>query len=96
MKDMRFRYGLATLVLLAILAVLVVYAMETLTTHTSQPQSPVKTTTPTVTPNPTVKKKSCGCCAERRERLRKMIQQARQRQQAKQRPVNVGPSTSTK
>ncbi len=28
MKDMRFRYGLATLVLLAILAVLVVYAME--------------------------------------------------------------------
>ena len=30
MKDMRFRYGLATLVLLAILAVLVVYAEEIL------------------------------------------------------------------
>lgn len=46
MKDMRFRYGLATLVLLAILAVLVVYAMETLTTHTSQARAPVKITTP--------------------------------------------------
>ena len=36
-------------------------------------------------------KKNCGCCAERRERIEKMIQQARERRLAKQRTV----STST-
>ncbi len=34
-------------------------------------------------------KKNCGCCAERRERIQKLIQQARERRQAKQQNINT-------
>lgn len=37
------------------------------------------------------KKKACGCCAERMERVRKKLQQARERRQTEQQVVNTQP-----
>lgn len=34
-------------------------------------------------------KKNCGCCSKRRERMEKMIQQARERRLAKQRTIST-------
>lgn len=89
MRDTHFLYGIATFALLAMLAGLIIYATDSLPTHTPQQQAPMETVVPLSTASTTGTKKSCGCCAERRERLQKRIREARERRKAAQQTVNV-------
>ncbi len=82
MKDIRFLDGIATLALLAILAVFVAYATGTLPMHTPHRQAPVNPVIPEVAPTSSVTKKSCGCCAEQKARIQKLIREARERKRA--------------
>ena len=88
-------YGLITLAVVALITGVISYATKTHPTQKEARQIPVKTTMTTVTSTekkitPIVKKKSCGCCAERRERIQKIIQQARVHREAKQQTLNEG------
>lgn len=78
MKSTHWLYGIGVLAVLGILACFVGYATDTLPMSTPRQQAPV------VTASPGVKPKTCGCCAERLERLRKTIQRARERERAAQ------------
>lgn len=87
MKDTHFLYGIATFALLAILAAFIAYATGTLPTHTPQQHVPVETVVPAATPTTVVTEKSCGCCAKRRARFRKLLKQARERKQQENQAV---------
>ena len=89
MKGTHFLYGIATFALLAILAAFIAYATGTLPTHTPQQQVPVETVVPAATPATVVTEKSCGCCAKRRERFRKLLKQARERKQRENQAVTI-------
>ena len=90
MRGNRLLYGIAALALLVMLAVFIVSATDMLPTQTPRQQMPVvETGIPAATPAPTVKKKSCGCCAERRARLQKKIQAARERRRQQEETVTV-------
>lgn len=79
MRGNRLLYGIAALALLVMLAVFIVSATDMLPTQTPRRQVLEETSVSPKTPVPAVKKKSCGCCAERRARLEKKIQAARER-----------------
>ncbi len=81
MKNTGFAYGIAVLVLLAILAAFIAYATDRLPPRVPKQHPSAETVVPTKTPPSAVKEKSCGCCAERKERIRKRIQEARERRQ---------------
>lgn len=96
MRENRVLYGIAALALLAILAVFIAYATDNLPTHTPRQHVLLKTETSAETPAPAVKvkKKSCKCCAGKRNRLQKKIQAARERRKAAQRATTVETSAN--
>lgn len=89
MKKKNLLYSLAILGLIALIAGVISYATKMRppqtdfsTTPVEQTATPVTSTEPETTP--AVKKKSCGCCAERIARLQEHIRKARERRQAAQ------------
>ena len=100
MKKKNLLYSLATLALIALIAGIISYATEMRPTQRETQQVPVaSSTTPgTFTETETataVKKKACGCCADRIARLQKQIRKARKRQQAAQTAGTTGVSQQT-
>ena len=89
MKTTGFAYSIAILALLAILAAFIAYTTDRLPPHAPKQHAPVETVVPTKTSAPAVKEKSCECCAERRERIRKRIQDARERRQKDKQDVST-------
>ncbi len=80
MKKKKVLYSLATL---ALIAGVIGFATEIRPTQKEVPQMSVEASTiPTETS--AVKKKACGCCAERLARLQEQIRKARQRSRAAQ------------
>lgn len=83
MKRPRFLYDIAIAAAIGILVVSIGYTMVALPKHTPKQPDAVKvgtpngTTTATGVTTGTVKKDGCRCCAERRTRRKKIIQQAR-------------------
>ena len=89
---MKIRHGIYSIVALFVgilLAVVVGYTTSTPQRDMPKQQAATIQTTRTEAATSGTKKKNCGCCAERRERIEKMIQQARERRQAKQRSVST-------
>ena len=88
MKDTHVLVLVGIIALIAIAAVFVGYATDTLPKHTQR----VITTAPPVTSDTaeTVnvaaarKKKTCGCCKERMEKLRKHLEKLGERERAAQ------------
>ncbi|MDE0323109.1 MAG: hypothetical protein OXN27_04240 [Candidatus Poribacteria bacterium] len=73
------------------LACLVSYATDRIHNDPPKQQAPVEMTSAVPTTVSIEKKKNCGCCAERRERIEKMKRQARERRLAKQQVLNGNP-----
>lgn len=95
MKRTHLLYGLATLAVAALLAGIISYATETHPTQTDVTTAPVEKTVAaekqaSAEITATVKKKNCGCCAERIARLQEQIRKARERRQAAQRAETNG------
>ena len=87
MKKRLLFYSIATLAVIALIVGVISYATERHPTQTGDTTTPVEhiATPVTSTETPTaVKKKACGCCAERITRLQEQIRKARERRQAKQ------------
>lgn len=84
MRGNRLLYGIAAIALLVMLAVFIVSATDILPTQTPRRQVLEETSVSPKTSAPAVKKKSCGCCAERRARLEKKIQAARERRRQRE------------
>ncbi len=77
-------YSIAAFSLGILLAAVVGYTTGTPQPNITEPQATVQTqTTASEVVTVDTLKKKCGCCTERRERIQKMIQQARERRQAK-------------
>ena len=87
MRTKRFLYGIAILAVVGILACFIGYVTHTLPMHMPRQQAPVGTGTHTAKTTSAAVKKDCGCCAKRIERLRKMVQRARERKQVEQQVV---------
>ena len=91
MKKRLLFYSIATLAIIALIVGVISYATERHPTQTGFSTTPVEqiatpvtsTSTEGQTP-PAVKKKSCGCCAERIARLQEQIRKAREGRQAAQ------------
>ena len=86
MKKKNVLYSLATL---ALIAGVIGFATEPLPTQKAAQQlsaeqmaTPMKSTSTETAP--AVKKKTCGCCAERLARLQEQIQKTRERRRAAQ------------
>ena len=88
MKIRYFLYAIVAFFVGVSLACFVSYATDRIQNDPPKQQAPVETTAVVPTPITTAKKKNCGCCAERRERIQKMKRQARERRQAKQQTLN--------
>ncbi len=91
---MKIRYCLYAIVAFLVgisLACLVSYATDRIHSDLPKQQAPVEATPAVPTAVAAEKKKSCGCCAERRERIEKMKRQARERRLAKQQVLNGNP-----
>ncbi len=84
MKKIYLFYCIVTLAIIALGLGVISYATQTRDTQTPQQQARVETPTPASTTQPTVKKKSCDCCAERIARLKEQIRKARERRMAAQ------------
>ena len=100
MKKKHLLYSLASLALIALIAGVIGYATEMRPTQEETQQVPVassttpETSTETETAT-TVKKKACGCCADRIARLQEQIRKARERRQAAQTAETTGVSQQT-
>ena len=81
MKKMPLLYGVTILFVIGFLIVVIGHTTDTRSIQPPSEQAPVEATTKP-TP-PTVKKKPCDCCADRLERLRIQIQQARERRKSR-------------
>ena len=85
---MKATYLLSAILILAIVGVLIaaVDFMPRITEQTPTPDTSVpEKSAPAVTPVSTKQADTpCGCCADRKERLQKRIQEARARRQARQ------------
>ena len=81
MKKKNLRDSLATLALIALIIGVISSATEIRPTQQETQQESVKALTTPVTPSETtaIKKKVCGCCAERIARLQERIRKARER-----------------
>jgi len=97
MKKKNLLYSLATLALIALIAGVISYATEmrptqreTQQVHVASSATP-ETSTETETAT-AVKKKVCGCCADRIARLQEQIRKARERRQAAQTAETIGVS----
>lgn len=98
MKKKNLLYGLAILSVIALVAGVISYATEVRLTQTDFSTTPVEQTTASVTSTetgPAVKKKACGCCADRIARLQEQIRKARERRQAQQAAETIGVSQKT-
>lgn len=76
-------YGIVAFVIIAFLVGFIGYTTDTRPMQTGNTTAPIQTTVP-AEKNTIVKKKSCGCCAERMARRRQQIQKVRERKQAAQ------------
>lgn len=100
MKKKNLLYSLAILALIALIAGVISYATEMRPTQRETQQVPVassktpETSTETETAT-AVKKKACGCCAERIARLQQQIRKARKHRQAIQTAETTGVSQQT-
>ena len=89
---MKIRHGIYSIAALfagIFLAVVVGYTTSTPQRNMPKQQAATIQTTRAEAATSSTEKKNCGCCAERRERIQKLIQQARERRQAKQRTVST-------
>ena len=86
MKKKNLLYSFATLVLIALIVGVISYATEMRPMQKAAQQVSVEASTTPATPTDTtaVKKKACGCCADRLARLQEQIRKARERRQAAQ------------
>ncbi len=89
MKKKNLTYSLASLVVIILIVGVINYATETRPLQKGMPQASVisKATQSTSTESKTtttVKKKNCGCCADRLARYREQFREARKRKQAAQ------------
>ena len=84
MKKMPLLYCIVALAIIALGVGVISYATQTRDTQTPQQQALLGTPTPTSTTQPTVKKKSCGCCDERIARFKEQVRKARERRKASQ------------
>ena len=91
MKIRYFLYAVVAFLVGVSLACFVSYATDRIHSDPPKQQAPVETASVVPTTVSTEKTKNCGCCAERRERIQKMKQQARERRQAKQQTPNGNP-----
>lgn len=82
MKIRYFLYAIVAFLVGVSLACFVGYATDTWHSNAPKQQVPVETTSAVTTTVAAEKKKNCGCCAERRERLREQIRKARERKNA--------------
>ena len=87
MKQRLLFYSIAAFAVIALIVGVISYATEKHPTQTGFSTTLVEQSATSVTSTegqtpPTVKKKSCGCCAERIARLQERIQKARERRQA--------------
>ncbi len=89
MKKENLLYSFATLAVIAFITGVISYATERHPTQTGFSITPVEQIATPVSPTSTegqtslvVKKKSCGCCAERLARLQEQIRKARERRHA--------------
>lgn len=93
MKKRQFFYSIVSLAFIVLIAGIISYATESRPPQTDLSPSPVEQTTssvPSTETAPAVKKKACGCCADRIARLQAQIRRARERRQAAQHAsVNV-------
>lgn len=86
MKKKNLLYSLVTLALIALIVGVISYATEMRPIQkeaqrvsvqaSTTPSTPIKTTT--------VKKKGCGCCADRLARIQEQLRKARERKRASQ------------
>ena len=100
MKKKNLLYSLTTLALIALIAGVISYATEMRPTQRETQQIPVASLTPPETSAETgtttaVKKKACGCCADRIARLQEQIRKARERRQTAQTAETKGVSQQT-
>lgn len=79
MKSSHFLYSLGVLAVVGILACFLVYSTETFPVHIREQQAPVETA-----PSVRSQQKTCSCCKETMDHVRKRIQQAGERRQAVQ------------
>lgn len=89
MKQRLLFYSIAALAVIALIVGVISYATERHPTQTGFSTTPVEQSATSVTSTEgqtpaTVKKKSCGCCAERIARLQEQIRKARERRQVPQ------------
>lgn len=90
MKKPNILYGIVIIAVVGILSGVVGYTFPTQTPTQQIPAAVTAPTKPVVTSAvSTAQKDGCGCCAERRARLAKQRQQARERKQAKQGTVST-------
>ena len=98
MKHNHWQYGVVIAVVLGIFIGFINYTRGALPKQAPQTQTNVhavknyKKVTTSETIPALDQKASCGCCAERKARIQKMIQQARERRLAKQAAVSTIPN----
>ena len=90
MKKTKFLYSLTVLAIIALIGCIISYATGTRPRHPAYTSDPMEKTVPaaedaSVETNVTVKRKRCGCCAERMARYREQMRKARAPRQVKQR-----------
>lgn len=78
MQAKHFLYAIALLAVVGVAAAFIGYATDTLPMHQPKSQAPMGPTTSAVS----TKKKTCGCCAERRAKIQEYIERARARKKA--------------
>ena len=83
MRARHLLYAVVLLTIVGIAAAFIGYATDLRPMHPPKPPTPMETTTSAVS----TKKKTCGCCAERRAKLQKYIERARARKQAAARNI---------
>ena len=87
MKKRTLLFGIAGLVAVALFAGFISYTTGTTTAQEDAQKTQVETTAPSeTTDTQTLKKESCGCCAERKARVQDLIRRARE---SRQRENNV-------
>lgn len=84
-------YSVAALFIGILLAVIVSHTTGTPQRDTPKQKAATIQTTMAEAATSSTEKQNCGCCTERRERIQKLIQQARERRQAKQQTVSTSP-----
>ncbi len=94
MKKTKFLYSLAVLAVLALIGCIISYATGTSPRYPTETSVPLEKTVPaaegaSVETNATVKRKRCGCCAERMARHRKQMHKAHAHRQAAEQ-TNLG------